>query len=443
MWLFPMQFNLTEHEKRLIAAVVKAEARGESESGRIAVLGAIITRALRAPRYGWSANPAEVVKQPMQFSCLNKDDPNYELIQEWVASPDRHLYPYLSMLEEYLECQINTPMVGADHYLNPQTATPSVVDKFNVNFHIIGQVGAHRFYESINLVSNIDQFSFCYKCPVPITDIKNVAHVQVIQRELNNVTGTELDIDGVPGPLTSAAWVEFKKSRYQEYPNLVGEGSLSLLEKGVPILARKEAKELPPTLAEKIVAVCKKRNYPLKYNGDYNIIGLEGIDPDGTANNDMPDQWNDCMVLMKFSGQTPIIDWIAQSTTEPGRYYTDRPLNPNGAARLNLGYHPNLWSRGLHKNHSAMVQTGVARLVRDKNRNYYRDDATTQESWKGINWHTTYGTVSSYSIGRWSAGCCVTMNPTKFKQAMDLIDKQGKRPSYDFILLWRDWLKEA
>jgi hypothetical protein len=438
-----MQFNLSQEDKNLLAAVIRAEARGESEQGRIAVLGVIVTRALRSPRYGWSKNLVEVVEQPSQFSCLNKNDPNYKLIQEWIADPKQYLYPYLSMLEEYLAWNINTKMIGADHYLNPKTASPAVVDRFNKVFHIVGTVGNHRFYESINKVSNISQFLFCYKCPVAITDISNVTHVQVIQRELNNVMGADLKVDGVPGDKTSKAWIDFKRANYQEFPNLVGEGSLGLLDKGKKVIVKPDVITPPETLAEKIVAVCKKRGYPLKTNGDYNIIGLEGVNPDGTANNDAPDQWNDCMALLRFSGDRPVIDWIAQSTTEPGRYYTDRPMDSRGAARLDTGYHPKLWSRGLHKSYSAMAQTGPARLVRDRNRDFLRNDAVTVESWRGINWHTTYGALNPHSIGRWSAGCCVTMNPTKFKQAMDLIDGQGKRSSYDFILLWRDWLKEV
>jgi hypothetical protein len=385
-----------------------------------------------------------VVQQAQQFSCLNKDDPNYDLIQQWMENPREHLSHYLSILEEYLSFRINTPMAGADHYLNPTTASPSVVDRFNRSFHIIGSVGRHRFYESINPVSSIDDFAFCYKCPVSILDIKNVTHVQVIQRELNNVMGTSLTVDGIPGALTSSAWIEFKRSNYLEFPNLVGEGSLRLLSKGKKVLVKKDADQLPATLAERIVAVCQKRGYPLLTDGTYNIIGLEGVNPDGTANNDTPDQWNDCMVLLKFSGGQPIISWIAQSTTEPGRYYTDRPMVPGGAARLDVGYHKGLWARGLHKSQSAMVQVGTARLVRDRNRNFMRDDKVTAENWRGVNWHTTNGTLSHFSsIGQWSAGCCVTLNPSKFKRAMELIDGQKRKKDYDFILLWRDWLKEV
>lgn len=437
-----MQFNLSDQEKLEIASVIKAEARGESEQGRIAVLGVIVTRALRAPRYGWSKNPASVVKQANQFSCLNPNDPNYERIKEWMSNPKAYLYDYLSMLESYLSCKINTPMVGADHYLNPKTADPWVVDRFNKSFHIVGTVGNHRFYESLNPASDIESFIFCYKCPVPITDIKNSAHVSVIQRELNRVTNTDLAVDGKPGPLTSSAWASFKRRTYQEYPNIVGEGSLSLLAKGKYSHQGNDTQQISKTLAEKIVSVCDKRGYPLRRDGKYNIIGLEGIEPDGTANNDAPDRWNDCMALLKFSDGVPVIDWMARSTTEPGRYYTDRPMNQGGAARLDTGYHKGLWSRGRHRNHSAMVQTGSARLVRDANRNFSRDDVITNESWRGVNWHTTYGGVS-FSIGRWSAGCCVTRNPEEFKKAMDLIDGQGREKSYDFFLLWRDWLKEA
>jgi hypothetical protein len=91
-----------------------------------------------------------------------------------------------------------------------------------------------------------------------------------------------------------------------------------------------------------------------------------------------------------------------------------------------------------------MVQTGVATLNRDGDRNHQRTgDKTTQESWKGINWHSVYGGFSALSLGRWSAGCCVSIPRSKFDLAMGLIDRTGKTKDYDFILLWRDWFKEV
>lgn len=429
-------------DKNLIAAVLKAEAGGEGEIGQVAVLSVIWTRAQRSPHYNWPDDLESVVKQPYQFSCLNKDDPTYPKIQEWLKDPRQHLYQQISIVEAFLAGNSLNPVPGADHYLNPKTANQKTVKSFEQNFAFVEDVGRHRFYESVKN-KNVGKIAFCYKNPIQINSINNIYHVKLIQQRLNEVLNQTLTVDGIPGQKTRTAWEAFKRATFQEYVDLVGSGSLSLLEKG-RLVIQKKANELdPPTnLAERIVAVCEKRGYPLK-TSSLNIIGLEGVNPDGTYNSDAPDQWNDLMVLLKFVSGQPKIVWQAQSTTEPGRYYVDRPLNPEGGARLDLGYHKDLWRRGKHKGYSAMVQTGVARLVRDKNRNHRRDDKITQESWRGINWHSAYGRYSGGSIGRWSAGCCVSIPVKKFNEAMALIDADLKNSVYDFILLWRDWLKEV
>jgi hypothetical protein len=428
-------------DKNLLAAVVKAEAGGESEIGQIAVFSVIWTRMRRSPFYGWPDDLEKVVKQPNQFSCLHENDPTYPKIQQWLADPKSYLFPQLCLIEAFLTGKSPNPVPGADHYLNPRTADQYVVKKFDEIFRLVANLRNHRFYES-KTAKNAEDFAFCYYNPVNIVNLNNRHHVSIIQNDLNNVMGDDLVVDGIVGEKTRAAWKEFKNKNYQEYPDLVGQGSLRLLGHGTTTIAKQE-KDAPATLAEKIVAVCDKRRFPLDRRGGLNVIGLEGVNPDGTLNSEQPDQWNDLMVLLKFAGGKPIIVWSSQSTTEPGNYYTDRPLHQSGVARLDTGFHSKLWSRGLHKGHSAMVQTGSARLVRDYNRNHQRDDKVTQESWRGVNWHTVYGRAAGLSIGRWSAGCCVTLRQNAFDKAMVLIDQSGKKKDYDFILIWRDWLKEV
>lgn len=428
-------------DKNLVAAVLKAEAEGESDIGQIAVLSVIWTRAKRSPFYNWPSTLDGVVTQPWQFSCLNKDDPTRPKIEAWLKDPKKHLFPQLSLIEPWLAGQSPNPVAGADHYLNPKTANQDTVKKFDKEFTLVANVKNHRFYEAFKPKS-VGQIAWCYSNPINVVTLSNPAHIKLIQFQLNNVMGLKLAVDGVIGDATRLAWIEFKKANHQEFVDLVGEGSLKLLDRGVKTIVKPDDKA-PETLAEKIVAVCDKRKFPIDRKGGLNIIGLEGVNPDGTFNNDTPDQWNDLMVLLKFVGGKPMIVWQGQSTTEPGRYYTDRPLNSAGAARLDTGFHDNLWSRGLHKGYSAMVQTGSARLVRDGNRNHSRDDKVSQENWKGVNWHTVYGGFSSISIGRWSAGCCVSINRPNFDKAMDIIDQSGKTANYDFILIWRDWLKEV
>jgi spore germination cell wall hydrolase CwlJ-like protein len=61
-----------------LAKTIYGEVRGESVETMLAV-GWVVRNRLDAKRYGDTYK--DVVLQPKQFSCWNKDDPNYEVIQ--------------------------------------------------------------------------------------------------------------------------------------------------------------------------------------------------------------------------------------------------------------------------------------------------------------------------------------------------------------------------
>ena len=61
-----------------LAKTIYGEARGENIETMLAV-GWVVRNRLQAKRYGNSYK--DVVLQPKQFSCWNKDDPNYKVIK--------------------------------------------------------------------------------------------------------------------------------------------------------------------------------------------------------------------------------------------------------------------------------------------------------------------------------------------------------------------------
>ena len=65
----------------------------------------------------------------------------------------------------------------------------------------------------------------------------------------------------------------------------VYDGHVVLLDRtGKPIKA-----SYPGSLAERVVACCEERGYSLDRGaGEANLIGIEGINPDGTPNQDAP-----------------------------------------------------------------------------------------------------------------------------------------------------------
>ena len=103
----------------------------------------------------------------------------------------------------------------------------------------------------------------------------------------------------------------------------------------------------------------------------------------------------------------PEIVLNAIGTTEPGKFYTDHPLNPGGAARIAFGQYK-AWTMGFHQGkstHPALVQVGFVRVHRDKDKNAKRTgDAIDIGTNFGVNQHMAFNATV---VGKWSAGCLV------------------------------------
>jgi hypothetical protein len=177
----------------------------------------------------------------------------------------------------------------------------------------------------------------------------------------------------------------------------------------VPAVA-KVAEEKPKRLVDKIVAYMKMKGYQIyTVNGKVNIVYIEGMNPDGSLNDDTPNWFNDVRIVFEYRGDKPEILGIWEATTEPGYFYTQNPMNPDGCARIQFGqYHA--WQVGYHgvaDPHEALVQYDNVTLCRDLNQDYSRigDKLYTGYDF-GINQHWG-GDSPVDSIGRWSAGCLV------------------------------------
>lgn len=260
------------------------------------------------------------------------------------------------------------------------------------------------------------------------------------------------DIDGDYGPKTQTAWTAFKRLKKQKDFELIGPGSIKLLLNDI---APSSKPKLSTTdlLAARVVEVCEARGYELdRRAGATNIFAIEGFSSKTLSKiTDTPDRWNDSIGILTFdTSGSPKILCLYEGTTEPGAYYTRNPLNRNGAARLQLGFHKNLWSLGLHRGYEALSQVGTATLVRDLNENGKRDDKVSRETNNGINLHTTKTTgwrgAFNDFVGQWSAGCVVIKAPNNFKNFIQLLKEGlqykslGRRATYNFILLWQDWI---
>ncbi len=208
------------------------------------------------------------------------------------------------------------------------------------------------------------------------------------------------------------------------------------------------------TLADRIALACEEKGYPLD-KSIYNLVGISGLFPKGSRDeaygiDTTPDKWNDSVLILAHDGVEWNILAFYRATTEPGRHYVVNPLNRNGGACLDLGFHKGLWRFGQHRGYRALSQAGAARLRRDKNKNHRRDDVVTVERNRGINLHTSKttgwrGSYSETSIGRWSAGCVVIPNPDEFRECLSILEKapqyrKNSNTLFDFRLLDHSWV---
>jgi hypothetical protein len=185
-------------------------------------------------------------------------------------------------------------------------------------------------------------------------------------------------------------------------------------------------------LATQIIKYMEAKNY-IVFSGpkNYNIVYVEGMNEDGTLNDDAPNQFNDRrMVIELIDGAASLINhW--QATTEPGDHYTYYPMNPGGAARIAFGQYK-AWQVGIHGNaepHEALVQVRVVEVCRDLNKDFKRTGDKREWGIFGINQHWGYDAPIG-DIKNTSAGCLVGRRRQGHKEFMELV-KSDRRYQID------------
>lgn len=115
-------------------------------------------------------------------------------------------------------------------------------------------------------------------------------------------------------------------------------------------------------------------------------------------------------------------------TTDPGRYWLEKPLNPIGTAILVPGQYRSCYKIALHQGkYEALCQRGPVKVYRDNNKDNILDfDANSiQEGLYGINIHRSNPTSESYIVEKWSAGCQVFKNIDDFNTFMGILRKSA------------------
>ncbi|MBD2449572.1 peptidoglycan-binding protein [Nostoc sp. FACHB-152] len=234
--------------------------------------------------------------------------------------------------------------------------------------------------------------------------------------------------DGKFGPVTAAAIKKFQELKKINEPDYIGVTTAKELIETKPDDLPKPPLKLGNDIASKIVKYMLAQNYQV-FTGskEYNIVYVEGMDGNWSLNSDRPNEFNDRRIVIEVVNGVPKIVDHWQATTEPGRYYTLSPMNPEGAARIKFGQYK-AWAVGMHGNaerHEALVQVAPITVHRDFNKDFMRTGDKLDTGLFFVNQHWGYDAPSN-DIKNASAGCLVGRMRQGHREFMSII-KQDRR----------------
>ena len=167
------------------------------------------------------------------------------------------------------------------------------------------------------------------------------------------------------------------------------------------------------SLAGRIVKAMREQGHWLNRHPQcVNIVYVEGMNLDGSKNDNAPNEFNDLRLLLRINRSgNPIIADAWEGTTEPGRFFTVGPqANKDGAARIAFGQYKS-WSVGVHRAgspsaHEALVQVAPIDIFRDLNEDFQRTGDKRFTGIFQINQHWGFD-LPKTDIRNASAGCLV------------------------------------
>ncbi|MDJ1175881.1 peptidoglycan-binding domain-containing protein [Roseofilum capinflatum] len=246
----------------------------------------------------------------------------------------------------------------------------------------------------------------------------------------------EPPVDGKFGPLSRAAFQEFQKiTDCSNVGTLDFQTAQALLH-----TPRKQLVQLhlSDDIPSRIVAYMLQEGYHISLGKErYNIVYVEGMNTDGTLNDDAPDRFNDLRCLIEIVDGCPRFAGKWVGTCEPGRHYTTlingkTRFGQIGAARIKFGQY-RAWKVGKHSGYEALVNRWPIPVYRDVNEDMLRT-GDPLETTTGINQHHAHGKTGS--IGPHSAGCLVGRTVEGHREFMKLIksdDRYQASHSYRFM----------
>lgn len=256
---------------------------------------------------------------------------------------------------------------------------------------------------------------------------QDVVLTKDIQARLADFGFLDPPVDGKFGPVSKLTLREFAKT--------VGTAADELLTKDLAdALLTSTVDDVAPLelgddLASKLIEyMLVKKHWVARVPGFINIVYVEGMDEDGQLNEDEPDKFNDCRLMISIDEGRPKLLGKWQATTEPGRFYTMSPpagVAHLGVARIAFGQYK-AWGKGIHHGlsghsaHEALVQVDKIKIHRDLNKDFERTGDQVFEGVFAINQHSGFD-HNAQTIGSASAGCLVGRSNDGHKEFMALV----------------------
>lgn len=169
---------------------------------------------------------------------------------------------------------------------------------------------------------------------------------------------------------------------------------------------------------ENLKSIMEKKGYAFfeddSRNWNLNLVGVRTASPQANSFDD----WFFCGHKYQGVWRYDVWPW----TTDPGNYWLQHPLNPNGTAILVPGQYRSTWQIGLHrKSYTALVQRKPVKVYRDKDRDTVleMDPKSIDVGEFGINIHRNLEQGGVMKVEKFSAGCQVAQWAKDFYTLME------------------------
>ncbi|GAA4273619.1 hypothetical protein U6A24_18385 [Aquimarina gracilis] len=137
---------------------------------------------------------------------------------------------------------------------------------------------------------------------------------------------------------------------------------------------------------------------------------------------------------------------IFKATTDPGQYWLDHPIHPQGTAFLKKGQYQNAFGIGLHRGvYPALVQKKDVNVIRNyKRKGLFKwfESGIEDRGRFGINIHRARKQGTTKVIDNFSAGCLVFANAEDYNLFMNLTIEHQKRYGNSFTVTLVDFRDE-